>query len=115
MSGILIFFLIIIVVTIIPVMIAAKFLDARNTSFIACTLAVIGSVAAENVSEVLISNPAYAGITAIAVTGIMYSFALDTTYKKAIIITLLSFGVQYVTVLVLAGVGISSGIVEVTS
>lgn len=115
MTGILIFFLVIIVVTVIPVMIAVKLLDARNTGFIACTLAVIGSVAAENVSEVLISNPAYAGITAIVVTGLMYSFALDTTYKKAILIALLSFGVQYVAVLALAGVGISSGIVEVTS
>ena len=109
------FFGVVILVTVIPVMIAAKILEAENTGFFACTVAVIGSVAAEHISEAVISNPGFAAILAIAITGIFFSLTLGSKYKEAILIALLAYGVQYAVAFLVAGIGITAGVVEVTT
>ena len=111
----LIFILVVIVLTVFPVMIAAKLLGAKNTNFWSCVFAVIASVAADNISEQLISNPGFSGLLAIAATAVCFSVILGAKYLQSVLISFLSYGVQYGIALVVAGMGIATGVVSVSA
>jgi len=110
-----IFILVVVVLTVIPVMIAAKLLGAKNTTFWSCVFAVIASVAAENIAEHVISNPGFAGLLAVATTAVCFSLILGAKYIQSVLIALLSYGVQYGIALLVAGMGIAAGVVSVTA
>ena len=109
-----IFILIVIVLTVIPVMVAAKLLAAKNTSFWSCVFAVVASVAADNVAEHVVSNPGFSGLVAVAATAVCFSVILGAKYFQSVLIALLSYGVQYGVTLFIAGMGIATGVVSVT-
>lgn len=113
MAGFLIFIIVVVVLTVIPVMIAAKLMGAKNTSFGSSLLAVIASVAAENIAQQVISNPGFSGLIAVAITAVCFSLILGAKYIQSILIALLSIGVQYGLALVLAGFGIATGFASI--
>lgn len=108
----LLFIAVVIILTVIPVMIAAKFLGAERTSFIYCLMVVIASVAAENIGSNLVESEVVAGIIAIAFTALCISMILGAKYIQSIAIATLSIGVQFGLALLLAGLGLASGVVE---
>lgn len=108
----LLFIAVVIILTVIPVMIAAKFLGAERTSFISCLMVVIASVAAENIGSNLVESEVVAGIIAIAFTALCISMILGAKYIQSIVIAVLSIGVQFGLALLLAGLGLASGVVE---
>jgi hypothetical protein len=110
-----IFILVVVVLTVIPVMIAAKLLGAKNTSFWSCVFAVIASVAAENIAEQVVSNPGFSGLIAVAVTAVCFSLILGAKYIQSVLIALLSIGVQYGIALLVAGMGIATGVASVSA
>ena len=110
-----IFILVVVVLTVFPVMIAAKLLGAEKTTFWVCVLAVIASVAAENVSGAIISNPGLSGFIALAITAVCFSVILGAKFFQSLLIALLSIGVQYGLAMLVAGLGIATGTVEVTT
>ncbi len=107
------FIFIVVVLTIIPVMVSAKLLQAKNTSFWSCLLAVITSVAAEHIAQQLVSNPGFAGLLAVAITAVCFSLILGAKYIQSVLIALLAIGVQYGLALLLAGVGLAAGIATI--
>ncbi len=110
----LVFTVVLVVLTVIPVMLAAKLFGAPNTSFWACVIAVAMSVAASSVSAQFIANPGLAGFAALALTAVCFSVILGTSYLHSFLIALLSIGIQYGLVMLVAGLGIAYGVVEVT-
>ena len=111
----LLFIAAVIILTVIPVMIAAKFLGAERTSFISCIMVVIASVAAERIGSNLVESEAVAGIIAIAFTALCISMILGAKYIQSIVIAVLSIGVQFGLALLLAGLGLASGAVQLNT
>ena len=99
---ILVFFVVIVLLTVFPVMIAAKILGDENSSFFSCLLVVIASVVANKVGIALVDNQLLANIIAIAFTALCITMILGAKYFQSLLISLLSIGLQFVIVLVLA-------------
>lgn len=108
----LLFIAVVIILTVIPVMIAAKLLGAERTSFLSCLLVVIASVAAEKIGSNLVENEVVATVIALAFTALCISLILGAKYLQSIVIAVLSIGVQFGLALVLAGLGLASGVVD---
>lgn len=108
----LLFIAVVIILTVIPVMIAAKFLGAERTSFISCLMVVIASFAAEHIGSNLVESEILAGVIAIAFTALCISMILGAKYIQSIVIAVLSIGVQFGLALLLAGLGLASGVVQ---
>jgi hypothetical protein len=108
----LLFIAVVIILTVIPVMIAAKFLGAERTSFISCLMVVIASVASEHIGSNLVESEVVAGVIAIGFTALCISMILGAKYIQSIVIAVLSIGVQFGLALLLAGLGLASGVVE---
>ena len=107
----LLFIAVVIILTVIPVMIAAKFLGAERTSFLSCLMVVIASVASEQIGSNLVESEFVAGVIAFAFTALCISMILGAKYIQSIVIAVLSIGVQFGLALLLAGVGLASGAV----
>lgn len=104
----------IVMVTVVPVMVSARLLGAKNTGFIVCFLAVIGSVLSEHFSHVIIENDFIAGVVTVAVTAVFFSVVLGAKYLQSILIALLSYGVQIAAVFIIAAVATIFGVGEVS-
>jgi len=109
-----IFLAIIVLVTVAPLMIAGKILGAANTGFFTCLMLVLFIGAIEKGAGIIFSNPGFAVVAAVAATGAIVSFMMETNYIKGITISLLTIGVMYVLVAGLAGLGIATGFAEVS-
>ncbi len=102
------FFVALVLLTVFPVMVAAKMLGAENTSFFPCLLVVIASVVANKVGVALADNQLIASIIAIAITALCISMMLGAKYFQSLLISLLSIGVQFVIAIVLATIGFAA-------
>ncbi len=105
---ILVFFVVIVLLTVFPVMVAAKILGAEKSSFFSCLLVVIASFVANKVGIALVDNQLLASIIAIAFTALCITMILGAKYFQSLLISLLSIGVQFVIVLVLATIGVAT-------
>jgi len=115
MSSLLIFVTIVIVVTVLPVLIAAKLLDIHSATFKLCLYAVILSVVAEKFADHFFTNPGYVAVITILITAFFYAGILDTKYSKGLILAVLAIGVQYGISMALLGLGISLEVVNITT
>ncbi len=115
MSSFLIFILIAVSVTVIPVLVAAKLLDIESATFKLCLYAVILSVVAEKIADNFIVNPGFSAVAVILITAFFYAGILDTKYSKGVILSMLAIGIQYGISMALVGLGISLNFVEVTT
>ncbi len=91
--------LFLIAITIVPVMISARVLNAANTGFFSCLIAVIASAAAYRGAAELVSHAGLSFITAIALTAIVFSMILGAKYIQSVFIALLSIGIQFVALI----------------
>jgi uncharacterized membrane protein (DUF485 family) len=94
------------VVTVVPVMFAAKMLNAANTGFWICLVAVIISSVASSLSTSFIANEVVAFIVSLAVTAVVFSFVLGAKYIQSACISLLAMAIQYGALMLLASLGI---------
>ena len=108
--SIIVFLAVVVLVTVIPVMVAAKYLDARNSGFLSCVLAVVGSVSAEHIASMFISNPGFSALVAFVLTAVFYSVILGASFKNSVLIALLAIGVQFVVGYFLLGAGVATGV-----
>lgn len=111
----LLFLVIVISLTVLPIMISAKVLRANKTSFKTCLITAIGAVAVETFTRSVIVNPGFAGLVALIICGILFSLVLETGYKKGFIISLLALGVQLLLGYALTGIGLATGTIEITN
>lgn len=105
---VLFFFAAIVLLTVYPVMLAAKMLGAENTSFFPCLFVVIASAVANKVGFALAQNELIANIIAIAFTALAISMLLGAKYFQSLLISLLSIGVQFVLALGLVAIGFAA-------
>ena len=104
--NLLIFLAIVVILTVIPVMIAAKMLKANRSSFWICLLAVIASVASDHLSSMFIANDGIAYLVALAITALCFSAILGASFIQSLVIALVSIGIQFVIALLLAVMGL---------
>lgn len=104
----LIFALVVVSLTVVPIMIAAKILKAGKSSFWACLAAVIASVAAENLASAFVTDPIYSGLIALAFTAIAFAFILEAKFIQSTLIAILSVGIQLGVAFVLASFGLAA-------
>lgn len=96
-----------IVVMIFPVMLAADFLNARNTGFLSCLVAVILSALAGGFVTQFFYSPAISMLVSFAVSALIFSVVLGAKYIQSACIALLAIVIQYATVFVLGMLGLS--------
>lgn len=113
MIELVIFLVIIILVSVGSLMIAGRVLGAANTGFFSCLMLAVFIGAIEKSAGVLIGNPGFAIVAAIAATGAIVSYVMQTSYAKGVAISLLTIGVMYVLVAAIAGLGIATGFAEI--
>jgi hypothetical protein len=105
---ILVFFAVIVLLTVFPVMIAAKMLGAENSAFFSCLLVVIASVVANKVGFALADSQLLANVIAIAFTALCISMILGAKYFQSLLISLLSIGLQFVIAIALTAIGFAT-------
>lgn len=104
--NLIVFLAILVLLTVIPVMTAAKILKAERSSFWICLLAVIASVASESISSMFIASEGLASLVALTVTAVCFAVILGATFIQSLLIALLSIGVQFVLALLLTTMGL---------
>jgi hypothetical protein len=105
--GFLIGIAIIAAITVLPVMLAAKFLKANNTGFMSCLIAVVLSAAASNYIENYFSGSPAGLVLAFAFTAVVFSLILGAKYLQSAGIAILAVVIQYVGAIGLAGIGVA--------
>lgn len=103
------FFSIVIGLTVLPIMISAKILKANKTSFKACLISAVGAVSVEHFTRTAIENQGFAGLAALIINGILFSLVLGTGFWKGLTISLLALGVQILIGYIFVGIGLSTG------
>ncbi|WNO10232.1 hypothetical protein [Teredinibacter sp. KSP-S5-2] len=100
MINILLVGFLIVVICFVPVMLAAKKLDAGKSDLVSSVIAVIvGGIASSTIAPMLPganTNALVATLYVFLITGAAYKFILDTTYVKGIIIALIPAAIWYV-------------------
>jgi len=102
-----IFVLIILVAFIlVPYRIAAKALGARRYSYMICFFAFISAGVAGTLAADIFGNAFLAFILTLIFTGIFFSVLFDAGFKQSIVISLLTFVIQFGSLFILAGLGL---------
>jgi len=99
-------------IIVVPVRLAAKSLGARNYSYSTCFFAVIASVIAGTLATDIIANDFLAFVLTLVFTGVFYSVLLDAGFKQSIIISLLSWVIQFGGMLIIIGLGYGVSVVS---
>ena len=97
---------ILIVVTVIPVMIAASVMGARNTGFWSCVIAVIGSVFASRIAEMYIHNHYASLAVSFVLTAMIFSLVLGAKFTQSALISILSVVIQALVASLVGGIAI---------
>jgi len=105
MSGIFIIILMVAFI-LVPYRIAAKALGARRYSYMICFFAFISSGVAGAIAADVFDNSFLAFILALVFTGIFFSVLFDAGFKQSVVISLVTFGIQFGFILILAGLGL---------
>jgi hypothetical protein len=90
--------LVILLVTVVPVMVAARVVGARRTGFLACLVALIVSALIVGVAVHMFRN---SGLLAFFVAPLGFMVILDTTYLRALLMVILQYVVSGVIVALL--------------
>ena len=105
--GFIIALCVLIAFTIVPVMLAAKMLNASNTGFWPCVFAVVlSSVAAGFVSQ-FVSGEALYFVVSFAISAVIFSAILGAKYIQSACIALVALVIQYGSIFVLGLLGLS--------
>ena len=91
------------VVTVVPVMVAAKMLGASNTGFLSCLFAVIISAFASSYAEGYFDDGILTFVVPWAVTAVVYALILGAGFIQSAFIALLATAIQIGGLIVLAG------------
>ena len=103
----LIFIVLMSFLTVVPIMIASRLLGANNSSFMACLIAVIASVAAEQLCNVVFDNQIASSLLNLVVTSVFFSVILGTTLARSLAIALVAIALQFGFGFVLVALGVS--------
>lgn len=98
---------IVILFSIVPVMIAAKLLNASNTGFVHCLIAVVLSSVAGGFVPRYISGEALALLVTFALSAVIYSAVLGARFVQSACIALLASVIQYGSIILLGILGLS--------
>ncbi len=90
-------------ITVIPVMVAAKLIGAENSGFWTCFFAVILSSITGSLCETLISNELLAGMSVFVITAIAFSVVLGASFLQSVVISLVAVALQLATALLFLG------------
>ncbi|WLD57190.1 hypothetical protein NFC81_10715 [Salinispirillum sp. LH 10-3-1] len=105
------FLLVLVVLTVIPVMFAARIVRARNTGFWSALAAVILLMVLSLLLERFVPQQGIALAIAVIVGSAIYAFTLGTTWLKGFMVAILSLviviGLIVVLTMVLAGIGLT--------
>lgn len=99
---------IVIILTVIPVMISARALKARNTGFWVCLLAVICSSLVGGVVSEYFTNQFISVVVAFVATAIIYAAILGAGLLKSLLIALLSIVIQVGIVVAVGAMGLAA-------
>lgn len=87
--------LILMVVLLVPVMVAARVVDARNRGFLACTVLVIGLVIVGSImGRFMESSPVVAGLVGLVASILLTRFVLGTGVIGAVVVSVLTVVIQ---------------------
>ncbi|WMS88954.1 hypothetical protein [Pleionea litopenaei] len=100
---------IMVVVLVVPVMLAAKMLNARNSGFFSALLAVIAAAIANALTGSFFHNPWLAALLAIIVTAVCFSLILGARFLQSLGIAILAYIIQVGLVFLLATFGLAAG------
>ncbi len=106
---------ILLAVTVVPVMIAARLVGARKTGFGAAVLAVFLQLILATALLLLVSNPTVAMIVSVLGGTVIFAFALDTTMLKGFIVSILVGLIGAAVAFLLAGSWLTGSAVIGTS
>jgi hypothetical protein len=86
---------IVIGILVVPVMIAARIVNADNKNFGTALLATIVMVVASNVVQQFVPDRSWWFVASTLVGGVIFSAALGTSYGRGVIVSLISSALQY--------------------
>lgn len=87
-----------------PVMLAARMVDAGRSGFGAALGAVIVQVVVSGLVQALLTNPVLSLAAAVIVGSAIYAWMLDTTFLKGLAIGILATVITAIIVIILASV-----------
>ena len=102
-------FAVLAVVLVIPIMIGARLVGAKNTGFGSALLAVVIIAGISAAIEIFVVNDIVAFITAVAVGALVLSGILGTTFFRGLAVSVIATIIQVVVILVFAGAILGSG------
>ena len=95
MLGLLVFFLVVVVATVVPVMLAAGLVGARNASFGAAVLAVLLHAGLSMIAHRLIGPPLPVLLLRLVAGAAIYAFALETTLWRGFAVSVLATAIAW--------------------
>jgi hypothetical protein len=102
MLVLLLFLLILAAITVFPVMIAARIVGAKNTSFGYALLALLLQTVVSTMLQTFIHRPLLAGIASLFIGPAIYAMVLKTTYLRGFVISVLFVVIGLVALFLLA-------------
>ncbi len=102
MLTLLLFLLILAAITVFPVMIAARIVGAKNTSFGYALFALLLQSAVSAVLQVFIHRPILAGIASLLIVPAIYAMVLNTTYLRGFAVSILFVVIALISLFLLA-------------
>lgn len=102
----------IIAVTVVPIMVGARVVGAKNTGFGSALIAVIVLLALSYGIAKFIPNPIVAFIASAAGGGVFLSAILDTTFLRGIAVSIIAVAVQFAILVMFAGAIIGTGAIS---
>ena len=100
--------IVLVLVSLLPVKIAASIVGARRTGFGACLVAVVVALVINSIAARLFH---YGGFVSVLVTGLAYMGVLDTTYLRGVVIAVLQAVVSFLLLLLLGALGFAAALV----
>lgn len=99
------------VVLVVPIMIGARIVDARNTGFGHALLAVVILAAVSVTIDVLVANYLVAFVATAAIGAMVLAGVLGTTFFRGLAVSVIATIIQAVVIIVLAGTVLNMGTV----
>ncbi|MFT7561650.1 MAG: hypothetical protein ACI93R_003579 [Flavobacteriales bacterium] len=99
---------VLILLTIVPVMISAKMLNAAKTGFFSCLIAVVISAVGGAFIIAFFADSLIGTVLSFAFTAVVFSFMLGAKYIQSAIIAVLATVIQTVGIYVLAFLGFAA-------
>ena len=103
---------VIIVFTVWPVMLAARFMGAEDFSFFACLTSVVIAFIASIFAAQYLENENLARVADILIAAVCFTFILKTPFPRALFIAVIANIIQFVLVLLLAALGYSLAVLS---